>query len=153
MWEDAKEAIRQSSPESSVYIGCDSVRFKKDGDWYARYATVIIVHKDSCHGCRVFHNTEVLRDYGKTTEGLKNRMLTEVNYAVMAATDVLEDIGDRHLEIHLDVNPNPVHKSNIAAKEALGWVLGMGFIAMIKPDGWAASTAADHAVHNKSFAR
>src|ERR1041384_8485826 len=135
MWEDAKEAIRQSSPESSVYIGCDSVRFKKEGRWFARYATAIIVHKDSCHGCKIFYHAETIPDFGRTTEGLKNRLLTEVNYAVMAATDILPVLGDRHLEVHLDVNPDPKHKSNIAAKEALGWVLGMGLDAKIKPDG------------------
>ena len=148
MWEEAKEAIRQSSAESSVYIGCDSVRFKKDKVWYARYATVIVVHKDSRHGCQIFYSAETIPDFG----GLKNRLLTEVNYAVTAAMEVADEIGDRHLEVHLDVNPDPKHKSNVASKEALGWVLGMGFEAKIKPEGWAATHAADHAARNKTFA-
>ena len=148
MWEEAKEAIRLSSPESSVYIGCDSIRFKKHGVWHARYATVIVVHRDSRHGCQIFYNAETLPDFG----GLKNRLLTEVNFAVMAATDIVDVLGDRHLEVHLDVNPNPKHKSNVAAKEAVGWVLGMGFDAKIKPEGWAATHAADHAARSKTFA-
>lgn len=148
MWEDAKEAIKNSSPWSSVFIGCDSIRFKKNDKWYATYATVIVVHRNSCNGCQIFYNSETLPDFG----GLKNRLLTEVNYAVSAATDIVDCIGDRHLEVHLDVNPNPAHKSNVAAKEALGWVLGMGFDAKIKPEGWAASHAADHAARRKTFA-
>ena len=148
MWEDAKEAIRASSPESSVYIGCDSIRFKKQGVWHARYATVIVVHKNSNNGCQIFYDAETIPDYG----GLKNRLLTEVNYAVMAAMDILPDLGDRHLEVHLDVNPDPKHKSNVACKEALGWVLGMGLEPKIKPEGWAATHAADHAARSKTFA-
>lgn len=151
MWEDAKEAIRQSSPESSVYIGCDSIRFKKNGEWHAKYATVIVVHMDSRHGCKIFYDCETIRDYGQGTDGLRNRLLTEVNYAVQAGMAIADVIEDRALELHIDVNPDPVHKSNIVSKEALGWVLGMGFVAKIKPDGWAATHAADHCARSKGF--
>lgn len=152
MWEDAKEAIRQSSADSSVYIGCDSIRFKKNGDWYAKYATVVVVHKESSKGCRIFYDSQVLRDYGQGAEGLKSRLLNEVNFAIMAATDVLDVLGDRHLEVHLDLNNDPKHKSNIAVKEAVGWVMGMGFTPVIKPLGWAATHAADHCARSKTFA-
>jgi predicted RNase H-related nuclease YkuK (DUF458 family) len=51
------------------------------------------------------------------------------------------------MEIHLDLNPSPNHKSNIAVKEAIGWVRGsFGFDPMIKPESFAATHAADHAV-------
>lgn len=151
MWEEAKEAIQRSSPDSSVYIGCDSIRFKKAGAWYAKYATVIVVHKESRKGCSVFYNSEVLRDFGQGTEGLKNRLLNEANFAIQAATDVLDVLGDRPLEVHLDLNNDPMHKSNIAVSEAVGWVLGMGFKPVIKPDGWAATHAADHCARSKTF--
>lgn len=152
MWEAAKEAIRQSSADSSVYIGCDSIRFKKQGVWYAKYATVVVVHKDSCHGCSIFYDSQTIRDFGQGTEGLKNRLLTETNYALMAATDILDVLGDRRLEVHLDLNNDPKHKSNVAVKEAMGWVMGMGFTPVIKPDGWAATHAADHCARSKTFA-
>ena len=145
MFEDAKQTIINSSPESSVYIGCDSIRFKKDKRWYAKYSTCIIVHRDSKHGCRIFHETIDMPDYGN----LKQRLLTEVQLAVQAATEVIDVIGDRHLELHLDINPNPKHKSSIAVKEALGWVRGsLGIEAKIKPYGFAATHAADHVVRN-----
>lgn len=145
MFEEAKTAIVQSSKESSVYIGCDSIRFKKNGQWWAKYSTVIIVHKDSKHGCQIYHQTEDMPDYGN----LKQRLLTEVQYAVSAALEVMDVIGDRRLEIHLDVNPNPKHKSNVAVKEALGWVRGsLGIDAQIKPYSWAATHAADHVVRH-----
>jgi predicted RNase H-related nuclease YkuK (DUF458 family) len=145
MIEEAKRLIAESSPQSSVYIGCDSIRYRKNKQWYAKYSTVIIVHMDSKHGCRLFHESYDLPDYGN----LKQRLLTEVNYAVAAATEIIEVLGDRHMEVHLDINPNPKHKSSIAVKEALGWVKGsLGIDAKVKPDSFAATHAADHVVRH-----
>ena len=145
MIEEAKQAILDSSKESSVYIGCDSIRFKKNKMWYAKYSTVIIVHMDSKHGCRLFHESIDMPDYGN----LKQRLLNEVQMAVMAATEIVDVLGDRHMEIHLDINPNPKHKSSVAVKEALGWVKGsLGLDAKIKPASFAATHAADHAVRH-----
>jgi predicted RNase H-related nuclease YkuK (DUF458 family) len=148
MWNKAKEAIINSSADSSVYIGCDSIRYKRDKIWYAKYATVVVVHMESSKGCKIFYHQEVLRDFGS----LKDRLLNEVNFAIQAATDVLDVLGDRPLEVHLDLNNDPKHKSNVAVKEAVGWVMGMGFVPVIKPDGWAATHAADHCARHKTFA-
>ena len=49
-----REFIANTSKESKVYIGCDSTRYKKRGEWYADYALVIVVHKDGKHGCKIF---------------------------------------------------------------------------------------------------
>ena len=145
MIEEAKQAIFDSSQESSVYIGCDSIRFRKNKQWYAKYSTVVIVHMDSKKGCRLFHESVDMPDYGN----LKQRLLTEVQHAVAAATEIIEVLGNRHMEIHLDINPNPKHKSSIAVKEALGWVKGsLGIDAKIKPSAFAATHAADHAVRH-----
>jgi predicted RNase H-related nuclease YkuK (DUF458 family) len=143
MYEEAKQAIIDSSPQSSVYIGCDSIRYKKKNQWYAKYSTVVILHMDSKKGCRLFHESIDMPDYGN----LKQRLMTEVQLAVAAASEIIEVIGDRHMEIHLDLNPSPTHKSNVAVKEAIGWVRGsFGFDPMIKPESFAATHAADHAV-------
>ena len=145
MYEEAKQAILASSPQSSVYIGCDSIRFRKNKQWYAKYSTVIIIHMDSKKGGRLFHESVDMPDYGN----LKQRLLMEVQLAVTAATEIIEVVGDRHFEIHLDINPNPKHKSNIAVKEALGWVKGsLNIDAKIKPASFAATHAADHAVRH-----
>lgn len=142
--DEAREAIRASSPESSVYIGCDSIRFKKHGLWHAKYSTVVIVHMDSKKGCKLFHDSVVMQDYGV----IKQRMLNEVMFAVNTALELVDDIGDRHFEIHMDINPSPKHKSNVAVKEALGYVRGNlpGVEARIKPHAFAAMHAADHLV-------
>lgn len=143
--DDAKAAILESSQNSSVYIGADSIRHKKNGQWYAKYSTVIVVHMDSKRGCKLFHNSVDMPDYGN----LRQRLLNEVMYAIEAATEIIDHLGDRHLEIHLDVNPDPKHKSSVAVKEALGYVKGtLGLDAKIKPASFAATHAADHAVRH-----
>ena len=145
MIEEAKKAIIESSAQSSVYIGCDSIRFRKKNQWYAKYSTVIIVHKDTKKGGRIFHSSVDMPDYGN----LKQRLLMEVQLAVTTATEIIDVVGDRHFEIHLDINPNPNHKSSVAVKEALGWVKGsLGMDAKIKPDSFAATHAADHVVRH-----
>ena len=145
MIEEAKKAILESSLQSSVYIGCDSIRFRKNKQWYAKYSTVVIVHMDSKKGCKLFHESVDMPDYGN----LKQRLLMEVQMAVAAATEIIDILEDRHMEIHLDINPNPKHKSSIAVKEALGWVKGsLGIDAKIKPSSFAATHAADHAVRH-----
>ena len=145
MIEEAKQAILESSPQSSVYIGCDSIRFRKNKMWYAKYSTVIIVHMDSKCGCKLFHESVDMPDFGN----LKQRLLNEVQMAVLAATSIIDVLGERHMEIHLDINPNPKHKSSVAVKEALGWVKGsLGIDAKVKPSSFAATHAADHAVRH-----
>lgn len=143
MIEEAKQAVIDSSPSSSVYIGCDSIRFKKNGRWMAKYSTVVVVHKDSRHGCQIFHENVDLEDFGN----LKQRLMNEVNFAVAIASEIVEVLGGRHLEVHLDLNPNPRHKSNVVVKEAIGWVRGsLGIEAKIKPYSWCASHTADWVV-------
>lgn len=145
MFDEAIKAIKESSETSTVYVGCDSIRFKRDGKWWARYSTVIVLHINSKNGGMLFHDSKIIPDYGN----LRQRLMTEVSYAIEVATKIIDVIGDRHLSIHLDLNASPLHKSNIVVKEALGYVWGtLGIEAEIKPNAWAASYAADHAVRN-----
>lgn len=147
MIDEAKKAIAASSRESSVYVGCDSIRFKSRGRWHARYATVIVVHKNSRNGAQIFYKMDVLPDYGN----LKMRLLNEVMFAANAALEVMEVLNGRYMEIHLDINPNKNHKSHVAKDEARGYVLGtVGIEPKIKPFAWAAMHAADHVARHKS---
>jgi hypothetical protein len=146
MFEKAIEAIIESSKDSSVYVGCDSVCFKKNGIWYARYATVVILHHATRHGASIYHDLQVLPDF----RNIKTRMMNEVMFATNAALEIVDFLEGRHMEIHLDINPSPKHKSNVAMKEAMGYVLGnTGIQPMLKPDAWAASHASDHCARQK----
>lgn len=132
----------KSSKESSIYIGCDSLRNSSKNT--ADFSTVIILHMNSKNGCKVFHNKVTIPDFGQ----MRPRLLMEVQYALEAFYAIEDIVGDRRLEIHLDVNPDPRHASNVVTSEALGWVRGLGLEARIKPHSFAATSAADHCVRH-----
>lgn len=149
MLEAALKAIKASSKESSVYIGCDSiVKKKKDVKTgrviaTAKYTTVIVIHKDSSKGGQIFHVSETRPDYGDCY----TRMMTEVEIALQVFEPIAKILNGRHLEIHLDINKDKMYKSNVAMQAAIGYVRGVtGITPKIKPDAWAAAHAADHMV-------
>jgi len=59
----------------------------------------------------------------------------------MKLSEVLED---RHVEIHLDINPDEHYGSSCVINEATGYIRGMcNVVPMVKPHAFAASYAAD----------
>jgi predicted RNase H-related nuclease YkuK (DUF458 family) len=50
------------------------------------------------------------------------------------------------MEVHADINTNPVFKSNEALREAMGYILGMGFAFKAKPEAYASSSCANRIV-------
>jgi len=142
---DVKQAVLESSTESTIYVGCDSKRHTKGrGKFTASYATVVVIHWDGCHGGALFGNIVKEPDFGN----MRMRLMNEVYKVVELAGELEDIIAGRHIECHLDLNPDPKHESNTVIGEALGYVRAMGFVGKIKPEGWAASSAADHLVHN-----
>ena len=79
---------------------------------------------------------------------LKERMITEVARSVEVAYSLcnLLDQYNVALEVHADINTDPHFQSNLALKEAMGYILGMGFIFKAKPDAFASSYCADKMV-------
>lgn len=143
---EVKDYIANSSENTEVYVGCDSNRFRrynketKRKEWFAAYARVIVVHIDGEHGCKVFGDVVTHPDYGN----LKQRLMQEVYFASEIGYELVDVIGDRPLQIHLDLNVDPCHKSNVAVKEATGYIQGMfGFKPHLKPNAPAATCAAD----------
>ena len=67
----------------------------------------------------------------------------EVAYALC---DIFIEYGV-DLEVHADINTNPQFKSNDALKEAMGYILGMGFAFKAKPEAFASSCCADKMVN------
>jgi predicted RNase H-related nuclease YkuK (DUF458 family) len=77
--------------------------------------------------------------------GIKERMILEVSKSVEVAY-ALCDLLDRYqvaLEVHADINTDPHFESNVALKEAMGYILGMGFAFRAKPFAYASSSCAD----------
>lgn len=138
------------SPDTKVYLGCDSVRFSRNNRWYARYATVAIIHMNGKNGCRIFNSISVEPDYDLKKHRPKMRMMNEVSKVCELYNQLAPYIDEFDVEIHLDINTDPKHGSNCAASEAAGFVLGMtGVEPKLKPESWAASFGADAVVHGR----
>lgn len=137
--------------DTKIYFGCDSVRVIKNDVWYARYATVVIVHKNGNNGCRLFSTEDTLIDYDSKQHRPRMRLMNEAFKVCDAYLQLIPFIDEFESEIHLDINTDPQHGSYCAAKEAAGYVLGMtGVEPKLKPDGFAASYGADGVAHGRS---
>ena len=143
--EEVKRFIFNSTEATKIYIGSDSTRFRKNGQWYAEYATVVIVHYDGKHGCKIFGKLESEIDYDQRKDKPRMRLMNEVMRTAQMYLDLADAIEDRHVEIHLDINPNEKFGSSCVISEAIGYIKGMCNITpKVKPNGFAASVAADH---------
>ena len=85
---------------------------------------------------------------GNTKIGIKERMLKEVTMSVEVAYAICNilEAYNVELEVHADINTDPKFQSNVALKDAMGYILGMGFVFKAKPDAFASSYCADRAV-------
>jgi predicted RNase H-related nuclease YkuK (DUF458 family) len=142
--EEVKRFILQSSASSNIYIGADSERYRRGDDWYADYTVAIVVHLDGSRGCKVFGQVSTERDYDKKHNRPAYRLMNEVYKASAMYIDLFEAIGERHCEVHLDINPDEMHGSSCVIHQATGYIRGMcGFAPKVKPEAFAASYAAD----------
>ena len=142
------EFIKAQTPETRIYLGCDSERYRMRGVWYADYILAIVVHIDGKHGCKLFGEVVTERDYDQRRDRPATRLMTEV-YKVselyLKLADVLED---RDVEVHLDINPDEEHGSSCVIQQAVGYIRGVcNVVPMVKPDAFAASYAADRLKH------
>ena len=136
--------------DGNVYIGGDSVKFKRKGQWWAKYTIVFIVHINNANGGKIFHYSVTEPVYDKTIDKPRMRLMTEVYKIVECYLAFGELLEDRNVELHLDINSDQMHNSNLVVSEALGYVKGMtGLNAKIKPDAFAAAHAGDHFVRGK----
>ena len=140
-FEVIERAIKNSHPNSTIYVGCDS---KRKADMIS-YATVIIIHHEGNKGAMIYKNIETEPAYLSSKEGIRMRLMSEVYRAGECAMTVQPWVGDRGFEVHIDINPDPKHKSSVAYNEAKGTIFGyVGIEPVFKPDAFAASCAADY---------
>jgi uncharacterized protein len=107
------------------------------------FATVIVFLREKKGGFMFIHNDKSEREMT-----LRERMILEVGKSVDVAYSLC-DLLDRYnieLEVHADINTDPHFQSNTALKEAMGYILGMGFVFKAKPDAFASSSCADKVV-------
>ncbi len=130
---------REAGYELKVCIGTDSQVKGKETE----FATVIVFIRKGKGGFMYIHN--------ETTQqkmSIKQRMLVEVGKSIEVAF-ALCNIFSRYgvdMEVHADINTNPNFKSNDALKEAMGYIVGMGFAFKAKPEAFASSSCANKVV-------
>lgn len=142
--EVVREFISQQSPQTKIYLGCDSERIIIDNVWYADYVTAIVIHIDGKHGCKLFGEVVREKDFDQKQDRPRFRLMNEVYKVSAMYLKLAEVLEDRDVEVHLDINPNEMHGSNCVMNEAIGYIRGTcNVIPLIKPKAFAASYAAD----------
>lgn len=150
---EIRDFIYNQSSDSKIYIGCDSLKMKKGGVWYAEYALVAIVHIDGSKGCKVFGEIQVERDYDQKKDRPTMRLMNEVYKVSELYLKLADVIVDRDIEVHLDINPQKKYNSSIVVQQAVGYVRGVcGVEPLIKNEAFAATHCADHILrHRQSY--
>ena len=99
------------------------------------FATVIVFLREGHGGFMFIHNEKTRQEFS-----IKS---IEIAYELCN----LFTVYDVDMEVHADINTNPHFKSNDALKEAMGYILGMGFAFKAKPEAFASSSCANKVVN------
>ena len=124
----------------TVYIGTDS-QVKQN---ITEFATVIVFLREKSGGFMFMHNDKTSQQFH-----IKERMLLEVSKSIEIAYELCDLFieYDIEMEVHADINTNAQFKSNDALKDAMGYIMGMGFAFKAKPEAFASSSCANKAVN------
>ena len=122
-----------------VCIGTDSQVKSR----ITEFATVIVFIRKGKGGFMYICN-----EASERKMSIKERMLLEVGKSVEVAYSLCKIFNHYNIdmEIHADINTSPNFKSNDALKEAMGYIMGMGFSFKAKPHAFASSTCANKVV-------
>lgn len=138
--ENAIKRETEAGFKLKVCIGTDSQVKGQETE----YATVIVFLREG-HGGFMFIQNERTRQHIT----IKERMLLEVARSIEIAYELcnLFTLYNVDMEVHADINTNPSFKSNAALREAMGYILGMGFAFKAKPEAFASSSCANKIVN------
>ena len=140
--EEVENAIKRETHlgnKLKVCIGTDSQVKGAVTD----FATVIVFLREK-KGAFMF----ISQDKSIYKMSIKERMLAEVQRSIETAYQLcpLLDQYNIDLEVHADINTNPMFKSNQALHEAMGYILSMGFVFKAKPEAFASSACANKVI-------
>ncbi len=146
--EVVKTFISKQSETTKIYLGVDSERVLVDDIWYADYTLVVVVHIDGNKGCKIFGEIQRERDFDQKKEKPSMRLMNEV-YKISELFQQLSSVlEDRHVEVHLDLNPSDRFGSYCVIQQAIGYIKGTcNVMPQVKPNAFAASYAADRLKH------
>lgn len=137
-----EDTIKRETAEGyklKVCIGTDSQVIGTE----VHFATVIVFLREKRGGFMFISNENMDRKMS-----IRERMILEVGRSVEVAYALCEllDKYNIALEVHADINTDPAFESNTALKEAMGYILSMGFVFKAKPDAFASSSCADKVI-------
>ena len=140
--EEVRQALimeREAGHTIKVCIGTDSQVKSRETE----FATVIVFVRKGKGAFMYIHNETT-----KCKMPVKQRMLEEVSRSIDIAYKLcpLFIAFNVDMEVHADINTNPSFKSNDAFKDAMGYIMGMGFAFKAKPDAFASSSCANKVV-------
>ena len=130
---------KEMGHQLKVCIGTDSQVKSRETE----FATVIVFIRKGKGGFMYIRN-----ENSTQRMSVKQRMLLEVAKSIEVAYALcrLFTLYNVDMEVHADINTNPSFKSNDALKEAMGYILGMGFAFKAKPHAFASSNCANKVV-------
>lgn len=142
IWHAVEQSIvreKKAGNNIQIYVGTDS-QVKRG---VIELATVIVFLRPQSGGFMFIK--KALQPHLMT---IKERMLLEVQHSIDTAYQLapLFDQYQIDLEIHADINSSPNFESHSAFKEAMGYIVGMGFRFKAKPDSFASTNCANKLV-------
>ena len=142
--DEVRNFIYNQSPETKVYLGVDSERVIHQNKWCVDYTVAVVVHIDGKHGCKIFGYVEREPDWDQKKNKPALRLMNEVYKVANLFNELSEVLQDRHVEVHLDLNPSERYASNQVINQAIGYIRGTcNLEPQIKPQAFAATYAAD----------
>jgi predicted RNase H-related nuclease YkuK (DUF458 family) len=141
--QEVEQAILREQAKGThlkVCIGTDS-QVKRN---IVEFATAVVFIREHSGGFMYF-NSFITKNHFS----LKERMLLEVSKSIEIAYELCSILDSYHveMEVHADINTDPNFKSHDSLKEAMGYIIGMGFTFKAKPDAFASSYCANKVVH------
>jgi len=142
--EEVGTFLKGCGPNTKIYIGGDSERYRVQGVWFADYTIAVVIHMDGCHGARVFGEMTKEHDYDQKKNRPAMRLMNEVYKVSEMYLRLAEVTKDFEVEVHLDINPDEMHGSSCVVHQAIGYIKGTCNVTpIVKPNAFAASFAAD----------
>lgn len=140
--DEVRQAIlreKEAGNDLKVCIGTDSQVKGKETE----FGTVIVFVRRGKGGFMYIHNESTFHKMH-----IKERMLMEVQKSIDIAYHLcrLFTLYNVEMEVHADINTDPNFKSHDALREAMGYIMGMGFVFRAKPDAFASSSCANKVV-------
>lgn len=137
---DVIEHVREylaSHENIDILIGCDSQVKGRVTD----YALVLALYTPGRGAHVLYDKFSTPRD-----REISTRLMNEVWHSINLANSLQEAGLPKAKYIDVDLNPDPLHKSNEVLRAAVGWAEGLGYSVRHKGDSPMMTYCADHLV-------